>query len=102
LLLSTAGCISVSRQVHRDGVTSSAADAVTAGGRWEIEQEWECSPADRFYLGVERDSFDRASASRLERGWDLADFDLVTVPDSAGTPDQVCLVGTFRRWIEAE
>jgi hypothetical protein len=99
LALSAAGCIAVSREITRQGVTSPAVAPVTDRGQWEVEQEWQCERPVAFDLERERATFNGLSAVWMEEGWEMADFDLVTVPDRDGQPDRICLVGTFRRWV---
>ena len=98
----TAGCIAVSREITRETVTSPAGAAVTGGGHSEIEQEWVCREVPRFDLERERAAFDGSCADWLAEGWELADFDVVSLPGTGGEPSQTCLVGTFRRWVPAE
>jgi hypothetical protein len=98
LIVSMAGCIAVSRTVRQAGPTSGVGEVVTAGGQWEIDQAWQCKHLPHFELAQERAEFDAASAAWLEEGWELADFEVVSVPDGEGRSEQVCLVGTFRRW----
>jgi hypothetical protein len=97
LLVSMVGCIAVERNVRRD-MTSGAGEYVTARGQWQVEQEWQCRDAPVFALERERAGFDRASAAWLEDGWELAQFDVVSLPGGETRADRVCLVGTFRRW----
>jgi hypothetical protein len=98
LIVSITGCIAVSRSVRQSGPTSGVGEVVTAGGQWEIDQAWQCQFLPRFELDRERAEFDAASAAWLEDGWELADFEVVSLPDVEGRAEQVCLVGTFRRW----
>ena len=102
LLSSTAGCIAVSREITRQGVTSPGAVPVTDRGHWEVEQEWQCKRPSMFDLDEERTTFNGVSAVWFEDGWELSDFDVVTVPDENGQPERICLVGTFRRWLESD
>jgi hypothetical protein len=99
LIVSMAGCIAVSRNVRQTGPTSGVGEVVTAGGQWEIDQAWQCQLPPRFELARERGEFVAASAGWLDEGWELVDFEVVSLPDGNGSPEQVCLVGTFRRWV---
>jgi hypothetical protein len=99
LIVSMAGCIAVSRNVRQAGPTSGVGAVVPARGQWEIDQAWQCQHPPRFELARERSEFHAASAGWLEDGWELVDFEVISLPDGEGSPEQVCMVGTFRRWV---
>jgi hypothetical protein len=89
------GCIAVSRET----VPSRGGVPVSDRGHWDAEQVWQCRPAGEFSLAGERASFQSTVDGRLDDGWDLADFDVVSIPEASRDGEQVCLVATFRRWI---
>jgi hypothetical protein len=97
-LTGAVGCIAVSREVRRE-VPPGTAGAVSDGGQWEVEQEWQCRASREFELDRERREFDDAREGWLDLGWELTGISVVPVPASADAPDRICLVGSYRRRI---
>lgn len=97
--LVAAGCIAVSREVRHLPPTSGADNDVTGGGRWEVDQAWQCRDAEALVLEDERADLRRTIAAWLDDGWELDEFDVVRLPGTSDRREELCLVGTFRRWV---
>ena len=101
ILISFVGCIAVSREVRRE-VPSGAAMAVSERGQWEFDQEWQCRQSKQFELDAERRDFDDARESWVEHGWELTDVSVVPLPATGDAAEQICLVGSYRRWVASD
>lgn len=101
ILIGCVGCIAVSREITRE-VPSGTATVVPDRGQWEFDQEWQCRASERFELEHERQDFDLARDAWFDLGWELTAVSVVPVPAAGDVSDKICLVGSYRRWIDAD
>lgn len=101
ILISLVGCIAVSREVRRE-VPAGAATVVPDRGQWEFDQEWQCRSSQQFELDQERREFEDAREAWFDLGWELTDVSVVPIPATAELSEQICLVGSYRRWIDID